>query len=155
MTRFVGPPKRDRGTDPTTGGRVSTARGALTYARSLCWSDAEQWDADPWLIGVPGGLVADLRTGAIRARTRADLIERSVSAAPSKEWRETRWAAFLEEMIDADALEWLRVLCGYALTGLTREHVLVFIYGRDSHRQGYSSVGDCRRRGRLFEAHRC
>ena len=108
--------------DPTTGGRVSTARGALTYARSLCWSDAEQWDSDPWLIGVPGGRVADLRTGAIRARTRADLIERSVSAAPSKEWRDTRWAAFLEEMIDADALEWLRVLCGYALTGLTREH---------------------------------
>ena len=138
--------------DPTTGGRVSTARGALTYARSLCWSDAEQWDADPWLIGVPGGLVADLRTGAIRARTRADLIERSVSAAPSKEWRETRWAAFLEEMIDADALEWLRVLCGYALTGLTREHVLVFIYGRTRTGKGTllsaiaDAVGDYSRR---------
>ena len=138
--------------DPTTGGRVSTARGALTYARSLCWSDAEQWDSDPWLIGVPGGRVADLRTGAIRARTRADLIERSVSAAPSKEWRDTRWAAFLEEMIDADALEWLRVLCGYALTGLTREHVLVFIYGRERTGKGTllsaiaDAVGDYSRR---------
>ena len=138
--------------DPTTGGRVSTARGALTYARSLCWSDAEQWDADPWLIGVPGGRVADLRTGAIRARTRADLIERSVSAAPSKEWRETRWAAFLEEVIEADALEWLRVLCGYALTGLTREHVLVFIYGRERTGKGTllsaiaDAVGDYSRR---------
>ena len=98
------------------------------------------------------GRVADLRTGAIRARTRADLIERSVSAAPSKEWRDTRWAAFLEEMIDADALEWLRVLCGYALTGLTREHVLVFIYGRERTGKGTllsaiaDAVGDYSRR---------
>ena len=138
--------------DPTTGGRVSTARGALTYARSLCWSDAEQWDSDPWLIGVPGGQVIDLHNGSMRARTRADLIERSVSAVPAQEWRETRWDTFLQEMIHADAQEWLRVLCGYALTGLTREHVLVFIYGRERTGKGTllsaiaDAVGDYARR---------
>ena len=77
--------------DPTTGGRVSTSRGALTYARAECWSDTGEWDTDPWLVGAPGGQVVDLRNGTMRARTRTDLIERSVAAVPAQEWRETRW----------------------------------------------------------------
>ena len=80
--------------DPTTGGRASTSRGALTYARAQCWSDASGWDTDPWLIGVPGGQVIDLHNGTIRSRTRADLIERTVAAVPAQEWRETRWDTY-------------------------------------------------------------
>ena len=33
--------------DARTGGRASTARGALTYARADCWSDTGAWDVKP------------------------------------------------------------------------------------------------------------
>ena len=138
--------------DPTTGGRVSTFRGALTYARAECWSDTGEWDTDPWLVGAPGGQVVDLHNGTMRARTRTDLIERTVAAVPALEWRETRWDTFLQEMVAEDAREWLRVLCGYALTGLTDEHVVLFIYGRDRTGKGTllsaiaDAVGDYARR---------
>ena len=116
--------------DPATGGRRSTASGALAFAQGKLWSPAADWDADPWLVGAPGGAVVDLRTGEVRGRTRADLIERAVSAAPTPSgWRGSRWAQFLAETFPADVQDWLRTLCGYALTGWTREHVLLFIYG--------------------------
>lgn len=122
--------------DPTMGGRSSTGRGALSLAQPDCWSDVDEWDTDPWQVGIPGGLHADLRTGEIRQRTRNDLVTFEVSAHPADRWRGTRWGEFVAETFAADVCDWLRVLCGYALTALTGEHILLFIHGLDGTGKG-------------------
>ena len=43
------------------------------------------WDADPLLLGLPGGKVADLRTGDVRAQRRSDYIIQATAVDPASD----------------------------------------------------------------------
>ncbi len=90
----------------------------------------DYWDADPWLLGTPGGTV-NLRTGELNDPNRDDGITKSTSVAPAGTADCPRWLRFLEETTgnDKELIRFLQQWCGYSLTGLTREHALVFVYG--------------------------
>jgi putative DNA primase/helicase len=90
---------------------------------------ADNWDRNPWLLGTPGGTV-DLRSGELRKSDRRDGITRVTSVAPSDDSC-LRWLQFLHEATgnDEDLIRFLRQWCGYCLTGVTREHALLFVYG--------------------------
>jgi putative DNA primase/helicase len=87
------------------------------------------WDRDPWLLGTPGGTV-DLKTGQLRPSRQDDGITKLISCAPTDDPC-PRWLRFLAETTgeDWELIRFLQQWCGYALTGLTREHALVFVYG--------------------------
>ncbi|MGY4451939.1 phage/plasmid primase, P4 family [Bradyrhizobium sp. 482_C4_N1_1] len=89
----------------------------------------EFWDRDPWLLGTPGGTV-DLRTGVLRPASREDGITKVTSVAPDGSGC-PRWLRFLVETTgdDGELIRFLQQWCGYCLTGITREHALVFVYG--------------------------
>jgi putative DNA primase/helicase len=89
----------------------------------------DYWDRDPWLLGTPGGTV-DLRTGELRDSERSDGITKTVAAAPDG-GACPQWLRFLAEATgdDQDLVRFLQQWCGYCLTGVTREHALVFVYG--------------------------
>ena len=91
---------------------------------------SEIWDADPYLLGTPGGTL-DLRTGAVRRASSNDFITRLTAVAPAETAACPRWLAFLDDATggDADLIRFLRSWCGYALTGTVQEHALLFIYG--------------------------
>jgi putative DNA primase/helicase len=42
----------------------------------------DEWDADPWLLNTPGGVV-DLKTGRMRPHERADRMTKVTTATPS------------------------------------------------------------------------
>ena len=66
----------------------------------------------------------------MRPRTRDDLITWSTAEAPGSPGMPAgAWSEFLRAAVPEDALDWLQVLAGYAATGHTREHLLLFIYG--------------------------
>lgn len=90
---------------------------------------SEIWDADPFLLGTPGGGV-DLRTGALRPADRSDFITRQTAVAPDGNGSHTLWSRFLEEATlgDRDLQRFLQQVAGYCLTGDTREHALFFVY---------------------------
>ena len=117
--------------DPIRGGKASVARGVLSILASMRGTKSEEWDAEDDQLGVGGGKLVDLRTGQVRERTRADLVSRSTGGVePAAEWDPScRWATFLDEALPPDAHDWLQRVCGYALTGSTREHLLLFVYG--------------------------
>jgi putative DNA primase/helicase len=89
----------------------------------------DYWDADAWLLGTPGGTV-DLRTGELRDGLRHDGITKYTSVAPLDTGC-PKWLRFLEEATghDKELIRFLQQWCGYCLTGITREHALVFVYG--------------------------
>ncbi len=91
---------------------------------------AGAWDADPWRLGTPGGTV-DLATGRLRPADPADRITRSTSVAPAEHSDCPLWRRFLDEAMDGDAerTAFLQRFCGYALTGETCEHALLFGLG--------------------------
>jgi len=92
---------------------------------------SELWDTNPWLVGTPGGTL-DLRSGETHRALPSEHITRQcgsivapVGTAPS------RWLAFLDDATRSDAalIRFLQQVAGYALTGMTTEHAMFFIYG--------------------------
>lgn len=92
----------------------------------------EEFDADPWILNTPGGIV-DLRTGEMSDSDPGALLSKSTAVAPRMpgDFSKTRWATFLQEATggDRDLALFLQKQCGYALTGVTQEQSLCFIHG--------------------------
>ncbi len=126
----------NRGSEPrikAITGKVSFASGVETFAQAdrAFALNAEAWDQDPFLLGTPGGTV-DLRTGMIRPAQQADMITKITAVAPSDRGDDcSAWLRFLHEATanDGSLVRFLQQWCGYCLTGSTREHALLFIYG--------------------------
>jgi putative DNA primase/helicase len=80
------------------------------------------------LLGTPDGIV-DLRDGTFRAACPEDHVTKSTAVSPEGECR--TWLAFLQRATggDVDVQTYLQRLCGYALTGCTREQSLYFASG--------------------------
>jgi putative DNA primase/helicase len=99
------------------------ARSDLTHV-----AIPEEWDADPWALNTPGGIV-DLRTGRMSAHHRGARQTRLATATPSGEC--PRWRAFLVDVTggDADLQAYLQRMAGYCLSGSTDAHALFFLYG--------------------------
>ena len=92
-----------------------------------------EFDKDPWLLGVQNGVV-DLRTGELYPGKPEQLVSKQcncdfvgLDACHSQEWRQ-----FLDEIYDGDEaiITFMQMLLGYGITGLTTEHVFPFLLGR-------------------------
>ena len=90
----------------------------------------DQFDADPWSVGLPNG-VLDLRTDDFRDPERGDLITKSLGVAFDPKATCPRWEQFQLEIHqgDAELVRYKQRLLGYCLTGLTHEQVFHFLYG--------------------------
>jgi putative DNA primase/helicase len=88
----------------------------------------DQWDADPWLLNTPSGVV-DIRTGGLRPHRAEDYITKITAVSPLGDC--PRFLAFLDRITgsDSELIAYLQRVLGYGLTGLTREHALFFGYG--------------------------
>ena len=103
---------------------------------------AADFDMDLMLAGTPGGVV-DLRTGALRPAQREDMITKLMACAPAEKGTAAPvWQRFLHDVFDGDQdiIRFMQRAAGYALTGLTTEHKLLFLYG--TGRNGKSTFLD-------------
>jgi putative DNA primase/helicase len=90
----------------------------------------EDWNADPWLLGTPGGVV-DLRTSELRPGQRTDMITRVTACTPAETPDCPLWLGFLDYAMRGDdqRISFLQRYFGYCLTGITREEVFLFLFG--------------------------
>ena len=113
-------------------GRASTAAGVekMAQADQRLATTSETWDADPLLLGTFEGTV-ELETGLLREADRDDYITKITACAPAEKEDCPQWSQFLWEATggDAEVTRFLKQFCGYALSGLTTEHILLFVYG--------------------------
>jgi putative DNA primase/helicase len=95
----------------------------------------DQWDSDPWLLNTPAGVI-DLRTGVMREHRASDYFTHITTVAPEGEC--PLWHSFLDRVTggDVELQRYLQRVCGYALTGSTREHSLFFLYGKGANGKG-------------------
>lgn len=110
---------------------AKTMRGVETIASAnpTVALTNERWNANPWVLGTPAGIV-DLRTGKIRPASPKAHITKLAAVAPG-EGQPTRWLQFLGEAVanDAEMIGFLQRWSGYCLTGSTQEHAFAFIHG--------------------------
>lgn len=104
-------------------------RGRVEHRISIA-----QWDADPWALNTPGGVV-NLQTGTICQGRPEDLCIKTTSVAPLPGGHDPgsypQWKGFLRRVTggNGELESFLQRVAGYALTGITREHALFFFYG--------------------------
>lgn len=108
----------------------ATVNAVVSLARSdrRMAATVDQWDADPWLLNTPGGMV-DLRSGAMRPHDPMGYCAKVTAVTPEGDC--PTWLAFLNRVMQSDQemIDYVQRAAGYALTGITREHVLWFLYG--------------------------
>lgn len=111
----------------------------LTLAKAMKpIADAgDRWDTDPWLLGVPNGVI-DLRTGALRAGRLADGITMQAGTPYDPDAYGPRWEEFIQEIFGGDPslVEFVWRAIGYSLTGITTEQVLFLLYGTGANGKG-------------------
>ncbi len=107
----------------TVGGVERLARADRRHAATT-----DEWDADPWLLNTPGGVV-DLKTGRKRPNERADRMTKITTATPAGDC--PQWRAFLSDITggNVELQTYLQRMVGYCLTGVTSAHALFFRYG--------------------------
>jgi putative DNA primase/helicase len=90
----------------------------------------DQWDTDAELINTPKGIV-DLRTGENYGHSPNAYMTKVTAVAPDHTMATPIWLRFLERTTGGDQAlaDFLQRVSGYALTGLTSEHAMFFIYG--------------------------
>jgi putative DNA primase/helicase len=107
----------------TIGGVERLARSDRRHAGTT-----DEWDADMWALNTPRGVV-DLHTGRMRAHQRSDRMTKIATATPRGQC--PTWLRFLSDITNGDQelVDYLQVMVGYCLTGVTSEHALFFLYG--------------------------
>lgn len=112
-------------------GGQAKAYASLRYAGTdrRIRSTPEVWDMDPYMLGVPGGVV-DLKAGKLIESAREQHITMRCSVAPAR-GEPSAWLEMLRywQGDDQDVIGFIRRYLGYALTGDGREQCMAFFYG--------------------------
>lgn len=108
---------------------AKSIRAALSLAEGLLPVRPADLDAEPDLLGLPGG-VLDLRDGVHRPHRAGDLITRIAGCGFDREACCPRWSAFVDEVIPDDgARRFLQKCMGYSLSGRRGEHIVLMLMG--------------------------
>lgn len=128
---------KDGGAAAKKVGSASTVAAIEKLARSdrRHATTVDVWDTDHWVLATPAGIV-DLHTGQMLPHDPAAYITKITAVAPGGDC--PRWRRFLAEITggDLELQQFLQRVCGYALTGSTREHALFFAYGTGGNGKG-------------------
>lgn len=121
-------------------GKINTIAAVERAARSdpRVATSFEDWDRDPWLLGIPNGVIC-LRTGEVRPADWRLRIRKQTSVRPAPAGTPAPlWSAFLNEATggDAEVRAFLQRLAGYFLTGDISEEMLTFLYGPGGNGKG-------------------
>ena len=136
--------------------QASTVNDVIKLAKSNndLVATSDQFDADLMLLGTPGGTV-DLQTGELSVAERAQYITKHCAVTPAApDTPAPLWKWFLSSVFDQDQelIEFLQRSAGYALTGQTSEHKLLFLYGNGRNGKSvflntlYNIMGDYSKR---------
>lgn len=108
-----------------------TITAVLTMARAdrRLAAVVDQWDADAFLLNCDGEVHRLDAEAYSRQALPGDYFCKTTSVRPGGEC--PLWIEFLETVTCGDAalIDYLQRVCGYCLTGSTREQCLFFLYG--------------------------
>lgn len=125
---------------------VARMKNVLSNAQAFLPINADKWDTDRWALGTQAG-VLDLKTGKLRPGQPSDYI-RTIIPTTWKSLTEPcpRFEKFWHEIFAdrsqeerADLIAFLQRFLGYAITGLTREHLVLLLFG-DEGRNGKDTL---------------
>jgi hypothetical protein len=121
--------------------RFASAVELAARAQPEFATESKDWDADPWLIGTPEGVV-DLRTGALRSGRPDDMISKVTACAPAPTADCQVWKAFLDSALQNNepVISFYKRHSGYSLTGSIKEEMILYLVGKDGTGKGTATA---------------
>jgi len=98
-------------------------------------AEVDEFDANPQLLGTPGGVV-DLRTGEVRPATVGDMVTQQTAFTPAPSGVSApRWQEFLAQVFDSNVemVEFIQRMFGSALVGDVSPQKFVVLYGHGAN----------------------
>lgn len=126
--------------DPRIAGAIASAK-TVAAVEKLAKADrrhaatVDMWDADPWALNTPDGVV-DLRTGDMKPHRDDHHMTKITAVAPGGSC--PIWYRFLTRITagDIELQAFLQRMAGYCLTGSTQAHALFFGFGTGANGKG-------------------
>jgi len=119
--------------------KKSEARDRITAMIAMAQSESEvsvtsdALDADPWLLNCSNGTL-DLQTGELHPHTQSHLLTKCLPVDLDPSATAPQWEKFLERVLpDPLVRAYVQRAVGYALTGVTSEQCLFFLFGSGSN----------------------
>lgn len=117
-------------------------KSLLEVAQSHLTASVDDFDANPFLIGVQNG-VLDLRTGELEPHSPEYMLTRLAAVDYDPDAKSERWEKFIDEVMvgDTEIIEFLPKLFGYALFGHQKEEIITFCAGDENRQNDNGSNG--------------
>ena len=95
---------------------------------------ADKWDADPWLFNAKN-VAINLENNVGRPHKREDYATKVGGVDRVKESKCPQWEKFLASVFDnkKEIISYVQRWCGYCLTGSTKEHIMLILWGGGSN----------------------
>lgn len=128
-------------------------RESLTFAAGNVLACPDDFDGNPYVLGLPGGMVLDLVTRQRRPMLASDMITRLAGVHPDVSTPEAEH--YVEQLVsgmfpDPEVREYVRAAIAYTLTGSVHEERMFVLFdtedGRPQGRRGKSTLLDTLRR---------
>ena len=109
----------------------------ISQARAMRAVSPQRFDQDDWLLNVMNGTL-DLHTGTLREHRCEDYLTKLAPVVYDPEAKCRRWKQFLQEVFQPhpDLVPFIQKMCGYSLTGDTREECFALLYGTGRNGKG-------------------
>jgi putative DNA primase/helicase len=118
---------------------AKTVNAVATLARAdlRIAATTDQWDADPWLLNTPGGVV-NLATGKLHQHHPELYLSKITNVTPDFQCETPLWTAFLKTITanDEELIAFLARMAGLCLTGIISEECLFFLHGSGANGKG-------------------
>lgn len=109
----------------------------VTRQLEVAVPDTNMFDADPFVVGTPGGYLLLEDTVTVTAPDPARLVTKLMGAAYDPGWPRGRWLKFMSEFQpDPEVRAFLQRLAGAALVGRQDEHILPNLSGEGGNGKG-------------------
>ena len=136
--------------DAVAAGARSTALGGLSFAAARRRKPLAEWDANPRMLGILDGMAIELpetkspsEMGGLRSVEREDYVTKvanvRIALGGGKGGRHSMGYSggpvhqfLLEKLPDSQVRQWVQRWCGYCLSGLVHEQIMVWVWGDTS-----------------------
>lgn len=110
--------------------QLSVVENAMKMAEPLLSCKASDMDADPLLVGMPSG-VLDLSSCTVRPYTERDRISKTIVCDYLPTATCPTFMSFIQQIMggDAELIDYLQRILGYAISGQRHEQMLPILYG--------------------------
>lgn len=120
--------------------KIITSAKTIAAVEKMARSDRrhaatkDQWDAWPWLINTPNGLF-DLQSQSLVGPMQEAYSTKLAAVAVDFGCACPLWMRFLDRVMggNQELIAYLQRVCGYCLTGVTRDHALFFLHGNGAN----------------------